>query len=392
MVVLDLPNVNELLRRLSVAGHPQPLVALAEALSSSPPARTMPDVVLAVREKPRPQVLFVGEIDAAGRARIDELGGLLAEAGERLRILDWPAIEHACEMLADRLRQHLGPERLQQVVLVGVPRGGIIVAGLLAYALGIPRERVGPNTGTETVVLVDDCSISGVRLREVLASVDHTQRLVVATLASHPGLRTAVVAAEPDVEAFLSGIDLEDHTVSVLGTGAEAWRRRQQEAVPERYHTALLDLLVFPWSEPEVRLHNPVTGRMEPHWWLAPPGHCLHHRSAAPGLEIQYLDEDPAQQVLMAEVVAVKQAGATVLIDTQDGRTLRLSGTAGALFETWASTGSVSAAVTLISEQYEVSASRASLDLRTLLDELRSRELIVPAHRQPQRSETASAL
>jgi hypothetical protein len=352
----------------------------------------MPDVVLAVREKPRPQLLFVGEIDAAGRARIDELGALLAEAGERLRILDWAAVEHACETLADHLRKHLGPDRLQQVALVGVPRGGSIVAGLLAYALGIPRDRVGANAGTETVVLVDDCSVSGVRLREVLASVDHTQRLVVATLASHPGLRTALVAAEPDVEAFLSGIDLEDHSNSMLGRGAEAWRRRQQEAVPERYHTALLDLLVFPWSEPEVRLHNPVTGKVEPHWWLAPPGSCLHHRSAAPGLELQHLDEDPAQQVLMAEVVAVKQAGATVLIDTRDGRTLRLSSTASSLFDAWVATGSVPAAVTVLSEQYDVSASRASLDLRTLLDDLRSRDLIIPTDPEPLRSATASAM
>ena len=390
VVLLDLTGNDALLRRLSVAGHPRPLVALAEALGSSPPARTMPDVVLAVRDKPRPQLVFVGEIDAAGRARIDELGGLLAEAGARLRILDWAAVERACETLADHLRQYLGSERLQRVALVGVPRGGDIVAGLLAYALGIPRERVGSYTGVETVVLIDDCSLSGVRLREVLAGIDRTPQLIIATLASHPDLRTALLAAEPDVEAFISGIDLEDHSDSMLGAGAGAWRRRQQAAVPERYHTALLDLLVFPWSEPEVRLHNPVTGKVEPHWWLAPPGSCLHHRSATPGLEIQYLDEDPAQQVLRAEVIAVTQGDATVLVDTHDGRTLRLSGTARALFETWTATGSVPAAVAAIAEQYEVSTARVTLDLHTLLDELRSRELIFPAEREPLRSGTTS--
>lgn len=376
MVRLGSSSVDGVLGRLHEAGHDRPLAALAQAIASSPPARTMPGVVLAVQGRPSPLLMFVGHVDAAARARIGELGGLLEEAATRLRVLAWADVETACQRLAERIRGSLGSDALQRACLVGVPRGGVIVAGLLAYALDIPRERVGRTEGAETVILVDDCSISGVRLHEVLAEFDASQRLVIATLLSHPELRAAVVSAEPQVAGFMSGGDLLEHTERILGPESEAWRRRWKERVPTRYHTALLDLPVFPWGEPQVRLFNPVTQQTEPSWWLAPPSSCLHHRVSPSGLQIQEVDADPARTRLAAEVVPVAFDGATVLVDTGRGRTLRLTGTAAALWDAWIGAGSLERAAAAVSQRYEIEPERAVSDLKELLRGLAERELL----------------
>lgn len=319
---------------------------------------------------------FIGSIDAAGQARLEELPGLLEEAGHRLRILDWAQVETACEDLAAKLRSRFSAEELCEAALVGIPRGGTIVAGLLAYALNIPRDRLTATDQSDVTILVDDGSISGVRLREALTSLTPTRRVIVATLASDPALRSAVVAEEARVEAFVSGIDLHDHTDAILGSDAEAWRVRWRTEVPQRYHTALLDLLVFPWSEPEVRLWNPVTGVVEPSWWLAPPQSCLHHRAAAPGLLIRHVDDDPASPYLAPGVIAVTTDEAVTLVATTGGHTVTLAGIAAELWGAWVDNDSVETAVMSVTERFAVGTDRARHDLSALLSDLRDRRYL----------------
>jgi hypothetical protein len=364
-----------LLDELRLVGHDRPLLALSDALATSAPAATLPGVVLAVRELPDPLLVVAGTVDRAGQARLSELAGLLDEAGERLRFVGWKEVEDLCLVLAERLRALLGPE-LPSIRLVGVPRGGLIVGGLLAYALDLPRHRLGTGEA-ETLLLVDDCVLSGLRLREELATVD-AERVVIATLFAHPEVGRAVEASEPRVLRFVSATDLDDHAPTMLGTGgAEAWRRRWAALVPERYGTALLDLLVFPWSEPQVRLRNPETGEVEQHWSLAPQEACFRRRVEPRVLEVQAADELPGTARLAPHVLPVRREGTMFLVDTATSRSFALRGAASSLWSTWLETGDDERTARLIGDEHGRPEGEVRSDLEGLLRRLRREGLLL---------------
>jgi hypothetical protein len=366
-------NALRLLETIRNAGHARPLVALAKALAASPPAQTMPDVVLAVREHPEPLLVFFGKVDRAAQARLADLAGLLAEAGSRLRILGWPDVEAASMRLAERLEARIGRDELGASVIVGAPRGGLIVAGLLAYAAGIPRTSFGDVRADQTHLLVDDCALSGVRLRERLQAV-RASRIVVALLCAHPDLCAAVEAAEPRVVACVFGLPLHDHTAAILGSEEDRWRREWTVRQPGRYHAALLDLVSFPWSEPEVRLWNPVTERVEANWWLTPPASCLAHRAAGAAMHVQVVDDGPGISRLAGSTVPVVREDAITLVDTTHGRGVTLRGSSAELWAAWMEHGS--AAADEIARRYGEPASRVARDLSGLVDGLSERGLL----------------
>jgi hypothetical protein len=379
-VVLPLgPGGHRLLGVLAAAGVSRPLAGLAEALARSDPAATMPDVVLAVRSAPRPLLVFAGSTDAAQRARLDVLPGLIDEAATRLRILSWPDVEAACATLADRLAAVLGDD-VDRAHVVGVPRGGTVVAGLVAYALGIPRERlhatadVGGSAGP--LVLVDDGAISGLRLREAVRSLD-AERVVVGLLCAHPDLPASLQRAEPAVVACVTALDLADHGAAILGEEEAAWRARWTERVPQRLVTRLLDLVVYPWSEPDVRLWNAVSGAVEGSWGLAPPEVCLRTRRRAPAIEVQHADALPGVARLAAAVVPVRQADGLDLVDADGGPGATLRGTAAALLLAWLADGR--SATAGVAARYGVAEARVAADLDGLLGDLRGRGLLAAA-------------
>jgi hypothetical protein len=376
------------LATLKRAGHERPATALARALASSPPARTLPGVVVAVRERPVPLIVFHGAVDEAGRARLAEIPGLLEEAGIRLRPFSWHDVHEAVHRLADDLRHRLDPDELARCALVGIPRGGLVVAGLLAYALGIPRERVGapPDDPERPLLLVDDCALSGVRLRSELARHRRpgaTRRIALAVLCSHPALRARLLTGEAQVVAFASGADLHDHGPALLGTSLAEWRETWMRRVPGRYHAAPLDLVAFPWSEPEMRFWNPVTRTVEPGWRLMPP---VFPGGSGPGdaLPLQIADEHPGIGRLAAEVVPVDLPGATVLVDARARRSTRLPGTAAEIWRHWMRAG-LDGAVRAVAEDYAIPESRAASDLRVLLDGLAGKGLLAHGGQAPPR-------
>jgi hypothetical protein len=373
----------ELLERLRAAGNDRPLIALSQTLAASPPAHTFRDVVLSARERPEPILVFEGSVDEPGRARLAELAGLLNGAGSRLRLVDWPTVERQCIVLARRLVDRLGRPNLDDCWLLATPRGGLIVAGLLAYALSVSRERIiiagpsDPRADEGLVIIVDDCMISGLRLRETLGSTEASS-IVVASLYSHPELRTAVEREEPRVVACVAAANLHDHADQLLGEDGPAWRARWQARVPQSYHTALLDPVVFPWSEPDMRLWNPVTAQVEAHWWLAPPASCLHHRVQRAALPLQVADDQPGINRLALTVVPVSRPGRMVLVNAADGRSVTLRGMADELWHAWIRADDTEAAAAEVARSYDVPVERVLADLHRLLSDLASRGMLAP--------------
>ncbi len=374
------PRLRLLLRTLEGRDQDRPLLGLAEALSRGPPAVGSSGAIIAVRETPHPYLVFVHP-EGGDQQRLTHLPVLLATAAPRFRPCSWADAEDAAAALAAKVRSTLSTADLDAARLLAIPRGGLIAAGLLAYALDVPHNRIGvigsqgPTApDSSPVILVDDCLISGVRLRGALREL-HGESIVVATLYSHPEVRSAVETAEARVAACLGGEDLRDHGERLLGEDYPAWKALWMRRVPDRYAAVLTDLVAFPWSEPDVRVWNDRTQTVEPHWWLAPPSLCFRTRLTEPTMEVQSADDHPGIERLSPSVVPVRTADAMVLIDCQERTGVLLRGTAAELWEEWMAGGSATAA-RRVAERYQVDESRVRRDLDGALGDLRGKGML----------------
>jgi hypothetical protein len=370
--VVPVPDDGSLGLRYASAGHPRPAVGLARALALGPPLHSSDGFALAVRQEPSPWIVLIGPRSTDTESVFESLSRALLTAADRLRLYSWPAVEEATVRLAGEIRGLVPEHELARARVVGVPRGGLVVAGLLAYALDIPGARVAPLQAArdrdELTILVDDCIISGARLREILRKVDGTD-LIVASLCSHPEVRQAIEASETEVRACIAADDLKDWGTAELGEDYGEWKRIWMERVPERYGAALTDLPAFPWSEPDTRSWDEEAGRVRENWKVVPPSMCLRNRVTKPYLDLQVADDIPGIERLAPDVVPVRRSGATVLIHCARRSGVTLSRTGAELLDLWLESDSVWTSRTM-AERYGVDESRIRRDLEELLASL----------------------
>lgn len=298
----------------SAGGRPR-IVALAQAIASSPGWSGRPPAALVVREGPD------AAIAAIGRFADDDLAWLAAARGQAeavapwLRWLDPAAAEAAVGQLADALVARFGLDELRRWRYAAVPRGGLFVLATLAYLLDLPASALGttaddagapapvaprdaaspgaaarrdgqpaheaaPPPDATPLVVVDDIALSGLRLSQQVRRT-RGARLVVATLHAHPDLRHAFLAAHPRVTDFVSAIDLVDHAPTALASEHVAWRDRWRDRLdPDSLWIGQPDHVAYPWNEPDLSVWNPVAQREEHGWPLVPPDRCLKRQRA----------------------------------------------------------------------------------------------------------------
>jgi hypothetical protein len=258
-----------------------PLLTLARALAGSRVWDRGPPSTLVARPEPTPVLAAIGPFGPEDEARLSALHHHLRSVVPRTVYLDHRAAEAACERLAERIASRLAPSDLARARFVGIPRGGLIVLGLVAYALGLPRERLGAGAEDRLLVVVDDVVVSGLRLLQFLGGRPERE-VVVATLYSHPDLRAALRAHTPQVREIVSAFDLADHAPRELGEGYGAWHAAWRgRSDPRALWIGRPDHVCFAWGEPETSFWNPVTEREELGWQVLPPELCLKHRHAA---------------------------------------------------------------------------------------------------------------
>ena len=355
------------LGRLASAGESRPLVGLAHALASSEAAATVDELTLGVREQPDPVLVFSGLPDPEARERLADLPGLLAEAVDRFRPFTWQDVGDGVVRLAQRLTVRLGRDWVQGCRLVPVPRGGLIVGGLLSYAVG--RDRMNAAQESRQALVVDDCSLTGMRLLETLADID-ADDVAIALLCAHPGL-TRAAESEPRVLACVTGIELHDHGPAVLGERYGVWQQQWAERMPTRLYTGLVDLVSFPWSQPSTRLWNSVTEQLEAGWRLAPPSICFKHRVAEPSVDVQVADDLPWFELLNDRVVPLRRPDALTLVRTgAESAQVRLAGTSLELFDAWTEARDLTTAASAVASKYAQPIARVRADLAELLREL----------------------
>jgi hypothetical protein len=381
------PEPVALLRRIDdrrLARHPalygddpaERASAFAQALATSPIwMRLRHQAVLAVRPHPEPMVAVFGVVDDEDGPLTDALGWHTDALLKRLRPIRYAEAERACETLAVQLHTRLGDDVLAASSIVGLPRGGLLVAGLLAYALGLPSERIGvPPAEGGRLLLVDDCVLSGSRLGRWL-DANPGPPVIAVHVASVPACREAIVAEHPRVSECLAAIDLTDHA-SEYGEG---WHERWRERSPDDLWTGDPDHVVFPWNEPDSAVWNAERGCAERAWRVVPPSWCLKNRAEsgdAPD-EVQVnttgLDgpDSPADDALWAEF-----DGGVVVATPRDERAIRLTGVAAVCWRELVAHGHAEAASAAVVAIYGAPADVVRSDVATLVQRLAARGLL----------------
>jgi hypothetical protein len=364
------PSLDAAFRAASVT---PPLLLLARALASSHVWSDGPPVSLVARPEPTPVLAAIGRFEAADEARLVALHRHLQTVLQRTIYLDHRRAEAACEALAEGLQSRYSRDDLARMRFVGIPRGGSIVLGMLAYALGLSRHQLeAAPTHEDPLVIVDDCVLSGLRLSQFLEARPEGS-VVVATLFSHPDLRAALLARSPHVRDVVSAFDLFDHAPAALGSEYDAWRARwQARSDPRTLWIGQPDHVCFPWGEPETSSWNPVTDREEIGWHVIPPELCLKHRHAARGSAIathlQRTGEGaygPTDRIVVGEI-----EGAVVIGDLEADTTYALEGISADMWRAVLTCRDLHAAAATLSATYDVDQETVRADVATFVEEL----------------------
>lgn len=362
-------------------GRAERLEALGRALAASPIWDAEDRAVIAVRSEAPAGLAVMGHLTETTTARLGSLGEQLESLLPRFRYVSYGQAEEDCERLADRLVDRFGIEDVRRMRYFAIPRGGFMVLGILAYVLGLRRDRLlqgaessGAADGSPLVV-VDDCSITGLRFGEIVRAHPGTD-LVFAHLYSHPELRAAIRGREPRVVAAVSARDLSDDAPEAMGAGYAAWRDRWSERTGgHTYWLGRPEHLCFPWSEPDFTVWNETEGREEPGWRIVPPEACLRNRFEVVGRRpaVQVQSRSAAAVPLAAGSFHAELDGDVILANVDTREAVRLGGVAGELWTALLRKGGPASAADALANDYDIEAARIAADARALLDNLRER-------------------
>ena len=357
----------------------QSLGPLARALASSPLWGRMPRSVLVVREEPTPMLGLFGYFDEADEVRIHSLKGQLEESIIPVRYVSYSQAEQDCERLGERLIQQFGRNELRTFRFDALPRGGLIVLGMLAYVLDLSPGQIGkpPAPDQSPLVLVDDCAISGARFGQWLRQSEGRQ-VIFATLYSHPDLRAALMKREPRVLQCVSARDFTNYAPQTQGEGYAAWLDRWADRSKRLdYWIGQPERICFAWNEPDIGFWNEITREVDPGWRLAPPEICLKNRGsqAEPSrVQVQPAGKGPLRP--SASVLYAELDGQIIVGNLATGESFTLTDTAAAMWRGIVELGSQEAVAASLSRTYEVDEVEVANDLRVLVNDLLERGLL----------------
>lgn len=300
------------------------LVSLARALSSSRRWLELEQAFMVVRSDPVPMLGILGYFDEAEAFSVRSLAWQIRHWSRHLLYVDYRRVEDDCRQLAQLLREKVGEKVLTETVFTAIPRGGLVVLGILSYFLGLRPEQLRPRNGDGCQIVVDDCSISGARFHEFLSS-SSAEDIIFAHLYSHPDLRKNICRAEPRVRDCLAVHDLRDHAAEFFGPDYQYWQERW-ETRGAAYWNGFPERLCFPWNETDVAVWNSVAQCVEPGWRLVPPEWCFKNQPDIQRIQLQdrhHGSVRPTPGVLYGDL-----GEETLIADVTEGRMFVLDGTA----------------------------------------------------------------
>jgi hypothetical protein len=307
------------------------------------------------------------------RERLARLAEALRSYRQRVRYVDYGRAEQDCELLAAKIRERFTASDLDRSVFSAIPRGGLIVLGMLAYLLDLrPAQLRAEREPDGTLFVVDDCALTGARFASHLSHTEARQ-VVFSPLYSHPALRQTICEQESRVSACISAHDLAD-LAGMPGNGLEAWRQRWSERLGgKRYWIGPTELVCFAWSEPDHPFWNPATGRVEDVWRWLPPHLCLKTRGRLAGPSGA---ATPRQWQAPEHVVSGELDGALWLCDTRTEHIYSFSGVGADIWRLLACWGHPSPVTEKLTEMYDVHAEVARGDVARFAAELEAMGLL----------------
>ncbi|MGV3724567.1 MAG: PqqD family protein [Actinomycetota bacterium] len=373
------PDLRAFAARIGVTSTDQAAEELARAIACSPGWGRIPGCSLLVRRAPA-TIALVGNPDASQLAEIRTQALAASRRVHSFRFVSYSEAEAACEALASRLSPLLEAPEWADCRFHAIPRGGHIVLGMLATLLSLPHRRLEPCVDARTpLVLIDDCVLTGSRLRQQLRNCP-AERVLAAHLYSHPALREAVMKAEPRVVDCIAAHDLASGPDE--GPAAGPWPQLTADA----YWRGNAEFVAFAWNEPDRTVAGgeipaPVGG-----WKLLPPQRCLKNR-LFPSIPV-LLQRTGKPPIGPSPTTLFVEGGETVtLTATSGGEILQLEGAAAAAWKALLETGELSAVEKRLAHHYEVDAATLHRDLEKVWLDLRQRGFVSEANPARQRSD-----
>lgn len=359
---------------------------LALAIASSGWWHGMSPAQIIVRHEPTPMLGVLGHFDDVDRLRLGLIHQQIRDVLPETRHVTYEQAEAACEVLAEKLVSSFGRERLAEFHFEAIPRGGLIVLGMLSYLLDLDQQQLADSDGDDRpLVIVDDCVLSGHRLKRFLGQQAHSD-IIVACLYSTPQVRQAILEREPSVTACLSAHDLRDHAEQHLGSEYPAWRERWADRESDTtYWTGQPEHVCFPWNEPDVTFWNEITEREERGWPLVPPERCLKHRGRlqADSVQIQVQPSSRGTLRVTDGVLYGSYANRLVVGDTASQQLAVLNDVAADMWRAILRHGDADAAVAALAEVYEVPGDTLRVDLRGFIAAMQNRGLLEDVEASP---------
>jgi hypothetical protein len=361
--------------------QPDPALALqqlAAAIAMDPCWQNIPGATLVVRPHPGPALAVFGEFNAATHQYVRLQGQLLNHACRHLRYVDYDQVTRDCETLATRLCDAVGLDALRSYEFWGIPRGGVIVLGILSYLLGLSAAQFEPMEAATPVVIVDDCALSGGRFQQVLPKFVG-RSVIFAPLYSNPTLRSAILNQESRVSGCVSGGDLQDYGPAVMGASYDHWQAENLARLEgTRYWLGQPDYICFPWNEPDQLLWSPLTHQLDRAWRIVPADLCLKNRLAPDQSPIPVWVQAQPQGTLYpsAEVMVLDVAAAVIVGNLQTHQTFELEGVAAAIWRALMAEDNVERAIATLAEDYDAPMESIQMDVLAFIKQLRQQGLI----------------
>jgi hypothetical protein len=352
------------------------LVAFAEGAAASPPAEGVAATLIA-RLGDRPGFAVVGALDKPAVARVEELFDHLQEVSDHLRYVTYRQAEQDVHVLAERLGQRFSRACLDEAVFRPVPRGGLIVLGMLALAMGLRHDQLpaSEDAGERLTVFVDDCALSGYRIHQTLEA-SSARRIVLAFLYAPTELCRNVESAEPRVEGCITARRLHDLGPEIFGGGYQGWVDRWTERLGrDRYWIGRPETVAFAWKEPDRSFINVATGQRETGWRII-PGALPAVRTADSRLTVHVQPSARGPLRPAGDVFFCELDGKVVIAQPENPEAIELSPTAGAFWSALIEYGTLAGAVTGLLRAYDVERSRLTADVARFVEDLVARGIL----------------
>jgi len=349
------------------------------------------------RIEPRPILAAFGTFSEHDRFSLENLAIHIQDAFRYLRYVDYRSVEAAVVRLAGTLTERFGADTVRRFSYTAIPRGGLIVLGMLAYVLGIPRGRIISGKWKEpeeALVVLDDCALSGVRFQEFLRQAVATRQpdnqgegqssagrpsascpVVFCPLFAPRELCSAIETQEASVVACCSGEELEDLATQRFGEHYAEWYEFRKSRMGQRgYWVGFPELIAFPWGAPELNYWNSTTGRFEADWNVLPIGlRKKGWREREPASIVQRAGPGPLQaaaDVLWTDIDGDVAIARMPLAEEGPTGCFRLDGPAATMWRALVRHGTLEAAEMAVTDHYAVDSAIARTDLNTFVASL----------------------